>query len=390
MHFISYGFLALNGRYLVLSGLFLYGKEVNILQKQDFMMRAIALAKNGIGAVDPNPLVGAVVVKDGKIIGEGYHAQFGGLHAERNALNNCRTSPASATLFVTLEPCCHTGKTPPCTEAILQAGIRHVVIGSHDPNPLVAGKGVAQLRNAGVIVEEGFMQAECDAFNFSFFHYITKKQPFVAMKYAMTADGKIATATGHSQWVTNEDSRYNVHTLRRQYMGILTGIGTVLQDNPLLNCRLGDDGRNPIRIICDSRLRIPLNSQLVQTANKIPLLIATCSKDSKKQKMLEKYGAKVLVFEGESVPLPALMDKLAERQISSILLEGGSTLNAAMLEAGLVQRIYAYIGAKIFGGTVAKSPIGGNGVISPQYAQTLELMETKTFDNDILCVYNVK
>ncbi len=353
-------------------------------------MRAIALAKNGIGMVDPNPLVGAVLVKDGQIVGEGYHAYFGGLHAERNAIANCQTSLEGATLFVTLEPCCHTGKTPPCTKAILEAGITHVVIGSKDPNPLVAGKGVAQLRQAGVTVEEDFLQAECDALNAAFFHYITKKQPYVAMKYAMTADGKIATATGASQWVTNADSRHHVHRLRRQYMGILTGIGTVLKDNPLLNCRLGDDGRNPIRIICDSHLRIPLDSQLVQTANEIPLLIATCSKDSNKKIALEQKGVDVLVFEGETVPLHALMDKLGERQISSILLEGGSTLNAAMLEAGLVQRVYGYIGAKIFGGVGAKSPIGGTGVALPDDAQTLHLIETKTFGNDILCVYDIK
>ena len=267
-------------------GYFFAKKEVEEMEKQDFMRRAMALAKNGIGAVDPNPLVGAVIVKDGEIIGEGWHARFGGLHAERNALANCRTCPEGATIYVTLEPCCHYGKTPPCTEALLEAGIAKVVIGSRDPNPKVAGKGAAILRAAGVEVEEDFLQEECDALNGPFFHYITTKRPYVAMKYAMTADGKIATVTGASQWITNEESRHHVHQLRRRYPAILAGIGTVLADDPMLNCRLGDDGRNPIRIICDSKLQIPPESKLVQTAKDIPLLVATCSKDA------EKHGSK--------------------------------------------------------------------------------------------------
>lgn len=357
------------------------------MEKQDLMRRAITLAKQGIGAVDPNPLVGAVLVKDGHIIGEGYHACFGGLHAERNALANCQTSPEGATLFVTLEPCCHYGKTPPCTDAILQAGIAKVIIGSRDPNPQVAGKGAALLRQAGVAVEEDFLREECDALNAPFFHYITTKRPYVAMKYAMTADGKIATANGASQWITNEESRRHVHLLRRQYQGILTGIGTVLADDPLLTCRLGDDGRNPIRIVCDSRLQIPLESNLVQTAKDIPLLVATCAHNPAKQKALEQAGVQILPFAGEHVPLPALMDALGAQQIGSILLEGGAALNAAILEAHLTQRFYVYIGAKLFGGIQAKSPIGGTGVSLPKDAPALRLMETQTFGSDLLLVY---
>lgn len=358
------------------------------MEKQDFMRHAIALAKNGIGAVDPNPLVGAVIVKDGEIIGEGWHARFGGLHAERNALANCRTSPKGATIYVTLEPCCHYGKTPPCTEALLEAGIAKVVIGSRDPNPKVAGKGAAILREAGVEVEEDFLREECDALNGPFFHYITTKRPYVAMKYAMTADGKIATVTGASQWITNEASRYHVHALRRRYPAILAGIGTVLADDPMLNCRLGDEARNPIRIICDSKLQIPLESKLVQTAKDIPLIVATCSKDEEKQAALTAKGAEVLVFDREKVPLPALMDRLGEKQISGILLEGGATLNAAFLAENLIQRAYVYIGAKVFGGAAAKSPIAGSGISLPSEAADLHLAEVQTFGNDVLCVYD--
>ena len=263
-----------------------------------------------------------------------------------------------------------------------------MVIGSRDPNPKVAGKGAAILRAAGVEVEEDFLRAECDALNGPFFHYITTKRPYVAMKYAMTADGKIATVTGASQWITNEDSRHHVHQLRRRYPAILAGIGTVLADDPMLNCRLGDDGRNPIRIICDSKLQIPLESKLVQTAKDIPLIVATCSKDEEKQAALTAKGAEVLVFDGEKVPLAALMDKLGEKQISGILLEGGATLNGAFLEAGLVQRAYVYIGAKVFGGAAAKSPIAGGGVLLPSEAADLHLAEVQTFGNDVLCVYD--
>lgn len=359
------------------------------MDHQDMMRRAIELAKNGTGAVDPNPLVGAVIVKDGRIIGEGYHARYGGLHAERNALAACKESPMGATLYVTLEPCCHYGKTPPCTEAILEAGIKTVYIGSRDPNPKVAGKGAAILREAGVTIIEDFLREECDALNAPFFHFITKKRPYVAMKYAMTADGKIATATGASQWITNEESRRHVHLLRRKYQGILAGIGTVLADDPMLNCRLGDNGRNPVRIICDSHLRIPLESKLVQSAKEIPLFIATCSQDLEKKAALEEKGALVFVFEGEKVPLPELMDKLGELKIGSVLLEGGGELNASMLEAGLVQRVYAYMGAKIFGGAGAKTPVSGKGVSLPEESPALRLAQTEVFGDDVLCVYDI-
>ena len=359
------------------------------MDHQDMMRRAIELAKNGTGAVDPNPLVGAVIVKDGRIIGEGYHAYYGGLHAERNALAACKESPMGATLYVTLEPCCHYGKTPPCTEAILEAGIKTVYIGSRDPNPKVAGKGAALLREAGVTIIEDFLREECDALNAPFFHFITKKRPYVAMKYAMTADGKIATATGASQWITNEESRRHVHLLRRKYQGILAGIGTVLADDPMLNCRLGDNGRNPVRIICDSHLRIPLESKLAQSAKEIPLFIATCSKDPAKKAALEEKGALVFVFEGEKVPLPELMDKLGELKIGSVLLEGGGELNASMLEAGLVQRVYAYIGAKIFGGKTAKTPVSGKGVSLPEESPALRLAQTEIFGDNVLCVYEI-
>ena len=213
-------------------------RRISMDAHRNYMMRAIELAKKGIGAVNPNPLVGAVIVKDGRIINEDYHHRYGEYHAERNAILNCQEDMTGAAIYVTLEPCCHYGKTPPCTEAIIDAGISTVYIGSRDPNPLVAGKGAQILRDHGITVIEDFCREECDAINPVFFHYITKKTPFVALKYAMTMDGKLATYTGASQWITNESSRKHVHLLRHTYTAIMTGIGTVLADNPMMNCRM--------------------------------------------------------------------------------------------------------------------------------------------------------
>ena len=196
-------------------------------------------------------------MKKGRVIGEGYHARCGGMHAERAALETCTEDPAGATVYVTLEPCCHQGRQPPCTQALIESGVARVVVGSRDPNPKVAGRGIAQLRAAGVAVEKDFLRRECDALNPVFFHYITARTPYVALKYAMTADGKLAARTGRSQWITGETARAHVHSLRSRYRAILVGVGTVLADDPLLNCRM-EGGRDPLRVVLDSRLRTPL------------------------------------------------------------------------------------------------------------------------------------
>ena len=235
------------------------------MSEQRFMKRAVELAKKGAGQTNPNPLVGAVIVKDGRIIGEGYHERCGSLHAERNAFASLSESSEGAELYVTLEPCCHHGKTPPCTDAILEHKIARVIIGSRDPNPKVSGKGVSILRAAGVEVEEDFMREECDRLNPVFFHYITTNRPYVVMKYAATADGKIATRTGASKWITGEKARAKVQEMRWTYTGIMAGIGTVLADDPLLTVRVKGK-QSPIRIICDSRLRIPEECNICKTA----------------------------------------------------------------------------------------------------------------------------
>ena len=295
------------------------------------MRRAIALAQKGEGQVSPNPLVGAVIVKDGKIIGEGYHEHYGQPHAERNALANCIQSPEGATIYVTLEPCCHHGKQPPCTDALLAAGIRRVVIGSKDPNPLVHGKGIRILRKHGVEVTEQVLQDECDEMNEVFFHYIQTKLPFVILKYAMTLDGKIATYTGASRWVTGEAARAHVHRMRNRYHAIMVGVGTVLADDPMLTCRLGktENGVNPVRIICDTVLRTPLESQIVRTAKEVPTIIASCNRQEAMHMPYVEAGCQILVTPEKDgqVDLWDLMRQLGEQEIDSVILEGGGTLN---------------------------------------------------------------
>lgn len=367
------------------------------MAEEQFMKRAIELAKQGAGWTAPNPLVGAVVVKNGRVIGEGYHRKYGELHAERNALAACTEDPAGATLYVTLEPCCHYGKTPPCTEIIIEKKIAKVVIGSRDPNPKVAGKGARILREHGIEVVEDYMREACDALNPVFFHYITTKTPYVVLKFAMTLDGKIATRTGASKWITGEAARNHVHQLRGRYAGILAGIGTVLADDPMLNCRI-DGAHQPLRIILDSHLRIPMGSRLVRSAKEYPLLIV-CNESNRDREegasriqKLEEAGAKVWTLpEKNGHPdLNVLMQRLGEEKIDSVLIEGGGTVNEAALKAHIVHHVYAYIAPKIFGGEDAKTPVEGSGIRLPQECAQLRLAKITVLLNDMLLEYDVE
>lgn len=367
------------------------------MAEEQFMKRAIELAKQGAGWTAPNPLVGAVVVKNGRVIGEGYHRKYGELHAERNALAACSEDPAGATLYVTLEPCCHYGKTPPCTEIIIEKKIAKVVIGSRDPNPKVAGKGARILREHGIEVVEDYMREACDALNPVFFHYITTKTPYVVLKFAMTLDGKIATRTGASKWITGEAARNHVHQLRGRYAGILAGIGTVLADDPMLNCRI-DGAHQPLRIILDSHLRIPMGSRLVRSAKEYPLLIV-CNESTRDREegtsriqKLEEAGAKVWTLpEKNGHPdLNVLMQRLGEEKIDSVLIEGGGTVNEAALKAHIVHHVYAYIAPKIFGGEDAKTPVEGSGIRLPQECANLRLAKITVLLNDMLLEYDVE
>lgn len=355
-----------------------------------YMLRAIELAKKGKGAVNPNPLVGAVIVKDGRIIGEGYHASYGALHAERDAFLKLTEDATGAEMYVTLEPCCHYGKQPPCVEAIVEHKIARVYVGSDDPNEKVSGKGYQYLREHGIEVITHCMKEECDALNNVFFHYITTNTPYVIAKYAMTMDGKIAAYTGESKWISNEQSRARVQEMRNEYVGIMVGIGTVVADNPMLSCKI-PDGRNPIRIVCDTRLRIPIDSNLVQTAKEIPTIVAY-GKDCETTKQcmeLEKAGVILIpvpVVDGH-IDLLQLMKKLGERRVDGIMIEGGGILNYSAMEAGIVDEVHVFIAPKVLGGSVAPSPVEGQGFANPQMAKKYKVYSTELIGNDVYIRY---
>ena len=350
---------------------------------QDYMKRALELAKKGAGHTSPNPMVGCVVVKDGRIVTEGYHERYGEFHAERNALTRCEEDLTGAEMYVTLEPCCHQGNTPPCTDIIIERSIGKVYVGSMDPNPKVAGKGVKILQEHGIEVETGVLEKECLALNEIFFYYITTGMPYVAMKYAMTLDGKIASCTGDSKWVTGETARHHVHELRKQYSAILAGIGTVLADDPMLNCRI-EEGVDPVRVVCDSSLRIPLSSQLVKTAGDIRVIVAYAKENPEKEKALLQAGVELISAGRDGrVDLAVLMRKLGKRKIDSVLVEGGGAIHGSLLKSGLVQKIYCYLAPKLIGGREAGSPVEGDGFSRMKDALPVKEMEILPLGQDI-------
>lgn len=356
----------------------------------EYMRRAISLAEKGRGWTNPNPLVGCVIVKNGEIVAQGYHEKIGGWHAERNAILNSQADLRDATAYVTLEPCCYHGRTPPCSDLLIERGIKKVFIGSRDPNPLVSGKGAKQLRAAGIEVIEDFLREECDQLNPIFFHYIQTKRPYVLLKYAMTADGKIATSTGESKWITGELARAKVQETRHQYRAIMVGVETVLADNPMLNSRM-PNARQPVRIVCDSHLRTPLDCQLVQTAKDYPTIIATISDDLQKIAKFEPLGVEVLLCKAKNkrVDLSDLLQKLGEKQIDSLLIEGGASLNFSALESGVVNRVHCYIAPKLVGGQTAKTPIGGEGISDLSQSVKLKMNSIEMVGEDVLIDYEV-
>jgi diaminohydroxyphosphoribosylaminopyrimidine deaminase/5-amino-6-(5-phosphoribosylamino)uracil reductase len=395
----------------------------------DFMNRGIELAELGRGFTNPNPLVGAVIVREGKIIAEGYHHNYGNLHAEKDALKNAADNGIDVTgaeIFVTLEPCCHQGKQPPCTEAIIKSGIKKVTYGSPDPNPLVNGKSKAILEQAGIEVVQDFLSSECDKINPFFFHYIKSKMPYVILKYAMTADGLTATSKGESKWITGVEARKNVHRTRDEVAAVMTGIGTVKADDPMLNVRLDEkasDGREykqPVRIVIDSKLELSLESQLAKTASEIPVFVFYSEKifDSEiqsKKASLEKLGVKLFPTQSlettgtdglieNHIDLENVLLQLGEKGIDSVLVESGGGLNAGLLfpddknsitmnnslvNTSLVNEVHVYISPKIFGndGKTIYSPVRGRGVDFPSDCINFGSPEVEIFENDILLKY---
>lgn len=357
-------------------------------QHEYFMKRALELAARALGRTSPNPVVGAVIVKDGKVVGEGYHARAGTAHAEVVALQQAGEAARDGVMYVTLEPCNHKGKTPPCTEAVIGAGIRTVYAAILDPNPLVAGKGVKRLQDAGIEVHTGLLEQEAARLNEFFFKFITTGMPFVAVKTAMSLDGKIATRSGDSKWITGEPAREFVHRLRDQYDAILVGIGTVLADNPRLNTRLASKpGRDPVRLIVDGRLEVPLDSNVVQTARQQKTVIyCSMHADRTRIEALKALGVDVVptTENEEKIPLETILRDVAQRGLTSVLIEGGSRMNAYAFEHNLVDKVFWFIAPRIIGGAKAIPPVAGRGAETVAEALVLRNTELTTWGDDLL------
>ncbi|WP_312259165.1 bifunctional diaminohydroxyphosphoribosylaminopyrimidine deaminase/5-amino-6-(5-phosphoribosylamino)uracil reductase RibD [Megamonas funiformis] len=358
---------------------------------EKYMRLAMQLAGNAIGRTSPNPLVGAVIVKDNRVVGCGWHRKAGTPHAEVHALNQAGELAQGADVYVTLEPCAHYGKTPPCAKALVEAKVKNVYGGLLDVNPKVAGKGFKILEDAGIHVEYGFLQDELRKQNEVFFKWIEHKKPFVVLKAAMTLDGKIATATGQSKWITNETSRAYGYKLRDIYDGIMVGINTVIEDNPMLTARV-DGGKNPIRIVVDSSLKIDINANVVQDKSAKTIIATTDKANKDKILKLQAQDVDVIVVdkdENDKVDIEKLLDILGQQNICSILVEGGATLSGSFVAKKLVDKVYFFIAPKIVGGKEAKTPVAGTGILNLQEALALKDIQIEKLEEDILIIGRV-
>jgi len=358
---------------------------------EKYMRLAMQLAGNAIGRTSPNPLVGAVIVKDNRVVGCGWHRKAGTPHAEVHALNQAGELAQGADVYVTLEPCAHYGKTPPCAKALVEAKVKNVYGGLLDVNPKVAGKGFKILEDAGIHVEYGFLQDELRKQNEVFFKWIEHKKPFVVLKAAMTLDGKIATVTGQSKWITNETSRAYGYKLRDIYDGIMVGINTVIEDNPMLTARV-DGGKNPIRIVVDSSLKIDINANVVQDKSAKTIVATTDKADKDKILKLQAQDVDVIVVdkdENDKVDIEKLLDILGQKNICSILVEGGATLSGSFVAKKLVDKVYFFIAPKIIGGKEAKTPVAGTGILNLQEALALKDIQIEKLEEDILIIGRV-
>ena len=355
------------------------------MKDEYYMKMALKLAQKGRGYVSPNPLVGAVIVKDDRIIGRGYHQRYGGNHAEINAIKKSSENVAGSTLYVTLEPCCHEGKTPPCIDSIIKHKIARVVIGTIDSNPLVSCQGINYLQSCGVEVKTGVLEPQCHMLNEVFFHFMETKLPFVTIKYAQTLDGRIATATGQSKWISSAASLKFTHKLRATHDAILVGAGTVIKDNPELTVRLVR-GRNPLRVIVDSELNIPAKSKVLQNLSQNKTIIATIKKASDPQfQKLGKLGAEVITVAANkrgNVDLKKLLSMLAKRNISSILVEGGSQIITSFLINNLANRLVTIIAPKILGKGI--EAVGDLKISNLDLAKILSIRKISRSGEDII------
>lgn len=347
-----------------------------------FLKETLRLAKKGLSWTNPNPMVGAVIVKNDHILGRGFHRKVGLAHAEVEALNNVTENLKDATLYVNLEPCASFGRTPPCTEAIIKSGIKKVVCAALDPNPKNHGKGIIKLQKVGIEVIVGILEDEARKINEVFFVFHEKKRPYIAIKFAASLDGKLATGLGDSKWITNESARRYARSLRANYQAILVGINTILADNPHLGVRIKGK-KDPLRIILDPRLQIPISARVLHDHNVI--IVTTTKAEKQKKKQLESSGFTVLSFESEQIDIDKLLSALGEKEIISVLVEGGGKTLGHFIDAKVVDKVYAFHAPIIIGGEKAIS-IGGKGTDTIQNALKLKNISYKKFDDNLLTV----
>jgi diaminohydroxyphosphoribosylaminopyrimidine deaminase / 5-amino-6-(5-phosphoribosylamino)uracil reductase len=354
------------------------------MNDEQWMKRVLLLAEAGRGRTSPNPMVGAVLVKRGKVVGEGYHARIGEAHAEIVALRQAGEKAGGAVLYLNLEPCTHYGRTPPCAPQVVNAGVKRVVIGMEDPNPAVNGKGIETLRRSGIDVKVGILGKECRRLNEAFCKYILKKEPFVMLKVAATLDGKIATRNGDSKWISGEASRRFVHKLRDQVDGVLVGIGTVLRDDPRLTARV-KEGREPYRIVLDSRLKIPEEAKVFEHSPSEVILATTGSAPQDKIERLEKKGVRVLIAGSKKgrVDLKSCLSKLGEIGMMNLLVEGGSQVNGSFLDEGLIDKFLLFLSPKLIGDPQALGIFGGRGVSNLRETVALKDIRARKIGEDI-------
>ncbi|AMA73647.1 MULTISPECIES: bifunctional diaminohydroxyphosphoribosylaminopyrimidine deaminase/5-amino-6-(5-phosphoribosylamino)uracil reductase RibD [Aneurinibacillus] len=345
-----------------------------MMEHREYMELALKLAAAARGQTSPNPMVGCVLVKNGEVVGMGAHLRAGEAHAEVQALRMAGTKAKGATAYVTLEPCSHYGRTPPCADALIEHGVQTVVVAMLDPNPLVAGRGVAKLKEAGVNVLTGICEAEAKRLNEVFITFITTGRPFVTVKTAMTLDGKVATYSGSSRWITGEEARREVHRMRHEHDAILVGVNTVLADNPQLTTRLSPGGKNPIRVIVDTTLRIPMDANVLTDGQAPTWIFTTEHADRTKRAQLEEKRIRVFsTGDGPKVDIDCLLATLGEQQVSSLLVEGGSQINSAFLHARAINKVVAYVAPKLVAGQNAPTPFGGLGI--EEMADAISLMD---------------
>jgi len=352
---------------------------------QRYMRQALQLAQRGLGHVEPNPLVGCVVVRAEQVVGEGWHERFGESHAEVNALRAAGDAAAGATLYVTLEPCCHQGKTPPCTAAILAAKVARVVVAATDCFPKVAGRGIQELRAAGVQVDVGLLADEAQRLTAPFAKLVLHQRPWIIAKWAMTLDGKLATVTGDSQWISAPESRQIVHELRGRMDAVLVGSETALRDDPLLTAR-PPGVRRAVRIVVDSRARLPVTSQLAQTAREVPVLVAVgAAADPLQCDALRAQGCELFVTAGSDAitRLAALLDELGRRRLTNVFVEGGAGQKGNLFDLGEIDEVHAFIAAKLIGGRDAITPIGGHGLPTLTDAVRLDQPQIRPVGGDV-------